>query len=199
MTDVKKDAPVSTEDGGETIVPPADGSTVTPPASAPGENTDPALLLQSLHKEREKRREVEATLKDLQDALASGDGLSEEGKALKVQIDELQGKIATMTTEKTLSDLQTKFPALKDKISEFIEFRKDYPEGNDESVAKIFLAENDLLDAPAPRKGLERPSGGGRTVQPRGMTVAEADDLRKNDFRKYSKLLKEGKLNDLVD
>lgn len=201
-TDVNKILPESKGDEGATGIPPVVPPVTTPPATQPGEKTDPALLLKSLQDEREKRRlaedaqkAAEAELKRLQGIVASGD-MSEGEKALKTQIDTLESTIAGMNAAKVKADLETKFPALKDKAAEFAEFRKAYPAGNDESIAKIFLAENGLLDT-GTRRGLEKPSGGGRTVQPQGMTYAEAEELRKNNFRLYTKLLREGKLNDL--
>ena len=66
--------------------------------------------------------------------------MSEGEKALKTQIDTLESTIAGMNAAKVKADLETKFPALKDKAAEFAEFRKAYPAGNDESIAKIFPA-----------------------------------------------------------
>lgn len=183
--------------------PPVPGQTVPP---KPGEKTDPALLLESLKDEREKRRlaedakiKAEADLQALQDALASGDQLSEEGKVLKSQITTLEEQIASLNQDKVFSNLQVKYPALKDKAPEFTEFKKNYPGVGDEEVAKLFLSENNLLVTPPTRKGLEQPSGGGRTPQSQGLTVAEVGDLRKNNFRQYLKLVREGKIPENFD
>lgn len=200
MTDVKN-TPGSEGGEGANVIPPAGGQPVVP-----GTKTDPALLLQSLQDERDKRRlaedakaTVEAELQRLKDALASGDTSSEESKILKEQITGLQGQITEITTENTLKDLQVKYPALQGKVSEFKEFRKTNPAGSEESALKVFLAENNLFETPAPRKGLEVPSGGGRTNTPTTMTHAEVADLRKNNFRLYTKLLREGKIPDMSE
>lgn len=184
----------------------SEGSTNAEGSPAPGSQTDPALLLQSLKEEREKRRlaeeaqeKAEAKLTDLQNALASGDTSSEEAKILKDQITELQGQMATLAGEKVLTDLQTRYPALKDKASEFNEFQKKYPGVAHDDVAKLFLSENDLLDASKPRRGVEKPSGGGRTAGKQGYTFAQIEDMRKNNYRKYTKLLKEGAFNEVSE
>lgn len=188
-TDVKVE-PVSTG----TVVEP-----VTPPVK-PGEKTDPALLLESLKDEREKRRTAEDALKKLQDELASGEGSSEEGRALKSQIAVLEGEIALMKQTAALGELYNQFPALKDKAAEFETYRSD-PVNKGMSVstaAKAFLAENNLMNPP-PRKGVEKPSGGGRTAPKPTMTLADINEMRTNDFRKYSKLLKEGAFNGITE
>lgn len=176
------------------VVPP-----VTPPAPAPGSQTDPALLLKSLQEERGKRQSAEADLTALRKALASGEASTEEGKVLKGQIAELEGTIASMKSAEVMRNLETKFPALKDKAAEFEEFRKAYPPGNDESVAKIFLAENNLLEVPITRKGVEKPGGGGRNTSKQGMTLADVENLRVNNFRKYSAMLKAGEFKDITE
>ncbi len=184
----------------------SEGSTNAGGSPAPGSQTDPALLLASLQEEREKRRvekeareKAEADLLELQNALASGDTSSEEAKLLKKQIERLEGQMTTLANEKVLSDLQAKYPVLKDKTTEFNEFQKKYPGVAHDDVAKLFLSENDLLDKPAPRRGVEKPSGGGRNAGKQGYTFAEVDNMRKNDYRRYSKLLKEGAFNDVSE
>lgn len=182
--------------------PPESTGIEVPPVTTPvqpGEKTDPALLLKSLQEEREKRRIAEADLLKLQTALASGDTSTEEGKVLKTQISTLESTIASMAADQVKRDLEAKFPVLKDKATEFAEFRKQYPAGNDENIAKIFLSENGLLDAPQARKGLEKPSGGGRNTTPQGWTYASVEELRKNNFRQYTKLLKEGAFKDIAE
>jgi hypothetical protein len=192
--------PVS--NGGEpapVIVPPVVVPPVTPPAQ-PGEKTDPALLLKSLQEERAIRKDLEAELLDLRAALASGDTSSEEVKVLKTQISTLESTLVSMQNDQAIKDLHAKHPALKDKAAEFETYR-NLPENKGmalSTAAKSFLTENGLLEAPAPRKGLETPSGGGRQEAPQGWTHATMDEVRKSDFRKYTKLLKEGAFKDLL-
>ena len=170
----------------------------------PGAKTESAMLLESLKEEREKRREearlrleAETELQRLKSAPeVVGDVFSDEGKALQAQILALQGKLATTETETKLAALQTKFPALKDKEEEF----KDYllnPENSGmrvETAAKAFLTENNLLNTPTTRKGLERDTSGGRVPVKSGFTPDEIDDLRVNNYQEYRKRIKDGTL-----
>lgn len=193
MTDVNPVVPVSTEP----VVPVADPVVpVTPVVTpAPGSQTDPALLLKSLQEEREKRRIAEEAL-----ARATAPGadevFSDEGKVLLNKITQLESVITTKESKELLSTLQTTYPALADKASEFDNFRNDPANAGMklETAAKAFLAENGLLGTPT-RKGLEQPSGGGRTAPPTGqMTPAELDDLRINNYRKYSDMIRKGQI-----
>ena len=85
-------------------------------------------------------------------------------------------------------------PILKEKWDEFEEFRSD-PDNkgmNLRTAAKAFLVENGLIDAP--RKGLEKSTGGTKVIPSSGMTAQEAENLMKNDFKKYQELIKKGQL-----
>jgi hypothetical protein len=179
MEDVKEEAVLS-ETATETTT-----ETVVEPEVKAGDKTEPNLLLKSLHEEREKRRELEKQL-ELAKEVEITAPISDEGKYLKKQVDSLQEKIA-------LKEVTEQFPALKDKMSDFDEFRKDYPGVELGKAAKLFLAEKDLLETPKPRLGLEKPSGGGRTAPSAGMTVEEFDKLRSSNYRKYVEILKSGK------
>jgi hypothetical protein len=153
-----------------------------------GDKTEPNLLLKSLKEEREKRRILEAELEkanlEKQDVIT--EAFSDEGKLLEKQIKVLNETIA-------LKDLSLTYPAITDKRSEFDEFRKDYPGISLDKVAKLFLVENDLLESPKPRMGLEKSTGGGRTAPQTGMTLKEFDGLRTSNFRKYKQILQSGK------
>lgn len=157
-----------------------------------GDKTPPNALLASLQEERDKRRAAEAELAELKNSPALDDVFSDEGKLLKGHIQKVEAQLASYQKKDIDRDLQTKFPQLKDKFAEFETFRQDYPAGNDEAVAKIFLAENDLLGTPPPRKGLEKAVGGGRQTPQQGMTSDEIEHLMKTNFRKYSQMLKDG-------
>lgn len=178
--DVKVEAPVSQEEEVQEAQP-----------VKAGDKTEPNLLLKSLQEERERRRLLEEELQALKQSTTETDIVSDEGKILKSNISSLESEIKAIKEEKVLSELQSKFPALKDKSAEFNEFRRSYPGSNPESVAKLFLVENDLLETP-PRKGLEKATGGGRVVPQSGMSPSEIKDLRETNFRKYSQLVKDG-------
>lgn len=168
---------------------------VTPVEPKAGEKTDSALLLQSLQKEREKRKTLEAELQALK-TQSETEVFSDEGKVLDSKISQLQAEIQAGKEEKLMSGVQSTYPVLKDKSEEFEQFRADNPGMRIETAAKAFLIENDLLDTPKPRKGLESASGGGRVpVQEAGtLSAEEADELRVSNYREYAKRLRNGTL-----
>lgn len=193
---------------GEVVIEPAAPPVTTPepPAVAPGDKTEPALLLENLHIERDKRRTAEANEAEAKRQLAAaleaaaeagGEVLSPEGKALQAEIRRLGGIVAAGERTAQLNDLHTAYPALKDKDAEFKEYLRD-PENAGMSLktaAKSFLTENNLLAPPAaPRRGLERETGGGHVPVKTGLTPDEIDNLRINNYGEYVKRLKAGTL-----
>lgn len=165
--------------------------------SKPGEKTDPALLLESLQKERQKRKDAEDELAALKATPPpTVDVYSDEGKVLLDKISVVEAELHSAKQKEILTDLQTTYPALKDKYDEFQTFVSD-PENKGmklETAAKAFLAEHNLLETGSPRKGLEPVSGGGRTPSTGGMTAAEVDDLRNTNYRKYSDMVRKGQI-----
>lgn len=155
---------------------------VTTSEPTPGSKTPETNLLAALHEERRLRKEAEDKLNNLTTTTHSDEVFSDEGKALKSQIDSLQELIER-------KDLEEKFPALKELSQEFSEFKKDYPRHKGENIAKIFLQEKGMLEPK--RKGLESPTGG-RAPVASDMTVDEVKHLRETDYRRYADLLKKG-------
>lgn len=160
-----------------------------------GDKTPPNELLASLQKERAKRKELEELL--AKQNSPDIEVFSDEGKALKSQIDALKAQLTAQNEEKILSSVQAKYPALADKMEEFNEFRESYPNANMDSVAKLFLVENDLLQPKTPPKGLERGSTGPRTIPKQGMTSEDVKDLRMKDYKQYMEMLMSGKLDNI--
>jgi hypothetical protein len=111
------------------------------------------------------------------------------------RLGKLESELREMKAKQTRSEVFESFPQLKDVQSEFETYLAD-PENkgmNVKTAAKAFLTEKGLLEAP-PRKGLERPTGGDRQPIQQGMSVADAETLRKTDFKKYRELVKKGQL-----
>src|SRR3990167_10014846 len=164
------------------------------PAQA-GDKTPPNLLLKSLQEEREKRKQLEERLTQLESsALSSDEEFSDEGKALRGEIKSLAGKVSTLESELTKKDVLIAHPVLQEKWSEFEEFRAD-PDNkgmNLRTAAKAYLIENGLLDVP--RKGLEKPTGGPRVPQTSGMTADDVKILRTTNFKKYQEMLAKGQI-----
>ena len=193
ITDVVQDsspvAPVVTEQV------PAPEVAVAPKGSqTPAEN-----LYAALAEERRLRKEAEEQLATLTTTPSTDDDVfSDEGRAIKSEVDVLKSTIEQMQDQQKLKDLHAIFPALKDKSDEFDEYRKDFPRHKIENVAKLFLTEKGLLEVAPERKGLEGTSGGGhRDPSPSGMTADDVKLLRETNYRQYTKLLSEGKLNDI--
>jgi len=173
-----------------------DDATTNASQSQAGSKTDSALLLQSLKEEREKRRELEDKLKELESLRTSDSSTevySDEGLALKTKIDSLEKELTSLRDERLFESVLTKHPEIKEAEADFKEFAKDYPVDKLDSVAKIFIVEKGLDSKP--RKGLEKTSGGGKRELSSSFSTDEIADLRKNNYKKYLELLKSGKLN----
>jgi hypothetical protein len=166
---------------------------------APGSKTDSELLLESLQKERDKRRADEERIRLLEEENnqlkssinPNADIYSDEGKILKEQITSLETKIASIEEEKELEKIYSKYPLLRENANEFIEYRKaEHPRAKIESVAKLFLAEKGLFETQRP--GLERTTGGSRSPINVGMTAEDVDKLRTTNYKEYKQRLMRG-------
>ena len=166
---------------------------VTPPA--PGSKTESELLLKSLQEERDKRRALEEENNKLKSSIIpDNEAFSDEGKMLQGKILSLESKLNSLEEEKALEKVCSQYPLLKEKISEFNEYRKsEHPRAKIESVAKLFLVENGLLETPQ-RIGLERSTGGSRSSVAPGMTPEDIENLRKNNYKLYKEKLMNGQL-----
>lgn len=180
---------------------------VVPPVTAPveekGAKTPEPNLYAALEEERRLRKEADARAKEAEAQLAqkpeivvqAEDIYSDEGKVLKNQIGQLSSKLDDIQKERDLERLYATYGVLKDKSSEFNEFAKDYPRHKLDTVAKLFLAENGLLEEATPRKGLERPTAGHKDTKPTGMATDDVANLRKTNYTKYLELLRNGQIN----
>lgn len=179
---VKEEAVVTEEPKTETVV-----------TSQPGEKTDSALLLKSLQDERDKRRDAEAEVARLKTQQEPGDIVSDEGKVLLTKITDLETELKNRKMNETLGALQETYPALKDKATEFQTYLSENPGVNPAMAAKAFLVDNNLIETPS-RRGLEKTTGGTREAPKQGMTPEEVDDLRVNNYRKYSDMIRKGQI-----
>lgn len=158
-----------------------------------------AAQVSSQNFERAKKAEQEK--KELQEKLSLLETQLETDQYVDTDVDvvkklnELTNKFDAIEREKELDQMELKYPALKDKRTEFTSFRLDYPSVAIESVAKVFLAEHDLLSEPPKRKGLEKAGGGQRVAPTNGKFSAEdVKRLRETNYSEYMKLIKSGKL-----
>jgi hypothetical protein len=185
---------------------PAASDVTTQPATAPvpevtegtptlpvGSKTPPENLYAALDEERRLRKEAE---KREQEALAQintsaqPDQWSDEGKAIiETYVAPLQKTVESLQEQLTLKDIYTQFPQIKELSSDFEAFKANYPTYKLEDVAKLFLSEKGLVSAP--RKGLEKPTGGPRTPASTD-TNEDLKNLRLNNPNKYREGLKKG-------
>lgn len=175
----------------QTQLPAAPVVTAIPVATpSKGSQTPSENLYAALAEERRLRKEAEDKLNNLNTTVPTEDVYSDEGRLLQGKISSLEAKLAALEEEKELERVLAEQPLLKDKLSEFNEFRQEYPRHKLANVAKLFLAEKDLL---APRRtGLENPTGGPRGPVDTKPSYEELEDLRKNNFGKYRELIKKG-------
>jgi hypothetical protein len=175
---------------------------VPPP---PGSQTPADNLLAALQEERELRKEESRLRREAEDKLrqlgadpSQPSYVSDEGRQLKGEVDTLTARISQMEEDKTLDALFIQYPLLKENVEKFRAFRSsEHPQMKIESVAKLFLVENGLLESR--RVGLENPTGGDRApVAKNGMSPEEVANLRQNNWPKYQELLSKGLL-DMVE
>lgn len=174
-------------------VPPAPVPPVpTPPA--PGSQTPEEKLLLALQEERRQKKELEDKLLALTSEPPSvTEAFSDEGKMLETKIQSLESELSSLREEKVLEAIQSRYPVLKELSAEFGQFRTGYAGVEIEKIAKLFLNEKGLLGTP--RKGLEKPAGGGPTPPASDkLTAEEVADLRKNNHRKYTEMLMSGQI-----
>lgn len=203
MTEQKRDVNAASESQ-EAVVedvktPPQEAvvSEETPAKPAPqaGDKTDPNLLLKSLKEEKEKRRRLEEELETLKSsALPDEEVVSDEGRILAGKIKTLESALAEFKTDSDKKDVLIIYPILKGQWNELEEYRA-LPENkgmNLRTAAKAYLIESGQLDAP--RKGLEKPTGGPKTPPTPDMDAEAIDELRKNNPKKYYSMLKKGQI-----
>jgi len=167
---------------------------ITPPVTPPkGSQTPSENLYAALAEERRLRKEAEDKLLTFNTSVPTDEVYSDEGKALDARIVALEARNRAVEDERDLERLYNQYPLLKEKANEFNEYRSaEHPRAKIESVAKLFLVENGLLEPK--RKGLESPTGGPRTPLTSGMTAEDVKTLRETNFRKYQELLLKGQI-----
>jgi len=182
---------------GEEVAGNEEGVPVTPNS---GDKTPSALLLESLKEEREKRKILDEEVRILREKLENPPALSDEifsdeGKTLQGELKTLRTELSEVRGELTKKDVLIAYPVLKEKLTEFEDFRND-PENkgmNMRTAAKAFLVENELIDT-QPRKGTEKSTGGPRIPLTTGMTSEDVKTLRETNFRLYTEMLQKGQI-----
>jgi len=153
---------------------------------------------QALEEERSKRKELEERLNNLSAPSAELDETySDEGKELRGEIKSLHDKLRSIERRETRREVESEYPALRDKKEDFDAFLED-EENKRLSVRKaatLFLAEQNLLASEPPaRMGLEKPTGGGSVPPEPKLSPEDIRKLMQTDWRTYEKLVREGKI-----
>lgn len=161
----------------------------TPEAIDPEED-----IVAKNHQLYERAKKAEAKAKELEERLQSTESDSYGDDDLHQTVKDLSQKLAKIEERNQFESLYSQYPVLKDKITEFNEYRDQNPGMSLETGAKAFLAEHDLLGQTVKRKGLEK-AGGGQRTPPTGKTTAEdAKRLRETNYNEYKNQLMAGKI-----
>lgn len=148
--------------------------------------------------ERAKKAEAKekALLEEIELLKTQGSYVGFGDDQLSAKVAEIEQKLKAQEERVHLDGVLAKYPVLADKREAFDAYRADYPVEKLDVVAKLFLAENDLLTAQPARKGLEPARGGRRTPPDNGkMSSEDVKRLRTENYKEYMKLLRSGKLN----
>lgn len=153
--------------------------------------------------ERAKKAELRAKeLEELQAKDTSTDDVySDEGRLLKKEIEELKNLYSQKDREAELESVMRDNPVLKEKLEDFETFRTN-PDNQGMSLktqAKAFMIENDLVSEPPKRKGLEKSTGSASVNVNSKMTWKDVQTLKETNWRKYQKMLLEGKFDNITD
>ena len=153
---------------------------------------------QALEEERTKRKELEEQLANASTPSEDSEEVfSDEGKTLRNEIKALNDRIRSNERKEARREVESTFPILRERRDDFDTFLED--EENKrlsiKKAAKLFLAENNLLNQEPPeRKGIEKPAGGGQTPSASGLSDETLEELRVSNYRQYEKLLRTGKI-----
>ena len=195
---MEKDTGVTPDPSTGTGSTPAPEVVEVPEAPQPQKPPKGFVPYQALEEERSKRKELEEQLANTSGPSEEPEEVySDEGKILKDEIKALNERVRANERKEARREAESAFPVLKERREDFDAFLED-EENKRLSIgkaAKLFLAESNLL-APEPpvREGLEKPSGGGQTPPEPTLSAEEIENLMKTDWRKYEKLLREGKI-----
>lgn len=186
MTDVNE-VPLSEEPVVVDTTPVVDST----PAVLPGDKTPKNLLLESLHEERAKRKELEDRIALLETSNSS-DVFSDEGKTLQGEIQKLYSQLTEIKTDNAKKDILISHPELKDRWNELEEFRnlEDNKGMNLRTATKAFLIEQGLFEPQ--RKGLEKTTGGQRVPVSQEQSIEDIKTLRETNPKKYEDMLVKG-------
>jgi len=160
-----------------------------------GSKTPETLLYAKLKEEREKRKELEQRIKDLENTSSPSE--EEQFTDTEKDIKGVTERLLQLERKELMREILSQYPQLVDKRDEFDEFLEDEENAKIslQKAARLFLLDKGLLETQKPiRKGLETPTGGSKVPQATGFAEADVKRLRENQPKKYLKMIREGKI-----
>lgn len=134
-----------------------------------------------------RNKELERELENFKSSTTPEEPEQEDESSLKKEIQELK-----------MDKYLTKFPELNDKREELDEFLDENSNLSLDRAITLFRAENGLMTAQPPRKGLEKVVGGPKTAPSAKYTLEEIEKMAIDEPRKYIKLSTSGAFDDVV-
>ena len=178
----------------ETVTPEGQEVVIEETPSQPSKPPKGFVPYDALREERDKTELLERKLAETEQEVAElKTSLSPEEEDPKVSA--LAKQVTELREERELEKVIGVNPKLKEFETELKEFRQEHPRAKWETVAKLFLVEKGLLEAP--RQGLETTTGGGTTTPRTQWTFEKMADLRKTNYKQYADLLQAGEFKDV--
>jgi len=149
---------------------------------------------QNFERLKDKEKELEALKLKENNSDTDADYFSDNEKEsnLEKEIAALNKKVEKQSQSMEMDRLYAQYPAIKDNAERFQTYSEDPINAGMPlpSRVKAFLIENDLLEKPVKRKGLEKSTGGKTDKKSSGkMTAEDLQRLRETNPRKWMALV----------
>jgi len=152
-------------------------------------------LYERAKKSETETKELKKELEGLQTKQAESDS-DVPDDTTNTQIADLTAQLKEIKDSGERDTVFGKYPILNDKLEEFDEYVLENEGMKLDVAARSFLTENDLLNPPEKRRGLETAGGGTKAPIPSGkMSVDDVKRLRENDDAGYRKAVTEGRID----
>lgn len=145
----------------------------------------------------ERTKKAEAEKKELHKELEilKAKQVDSDGDVPDTRIADLEAELLALKLKGEKDAVYSEYPVLNDKLEEFEEYLEANPGMKIQTAGKAFVYENDLLAKPTKRKGLEKGGRGIKNYSKGGkMSAEQVKTLRNSDYRRYMKLVQEGKI-----
>jgi len=177
-------------DVSEDAKPQVEAPTVTEPAPDESGTEQPKgyVPYSDLKRERQRRKEAEARLQNLESSETPNEDYAEPEST---KLSSLEREVRDLKLDKLVSQFD-----LGDKRNELEEYLEDNSDISLDRAVNLFRIERNLIgEAKPPRKGLESPVQGPKAAPKARYSFQEIEDMRINNTRLYQKLLRDGVLD----